>query len=88
MCGACHGTEPGKNGIGPSLAGVFGAKAGHVSDFDYSEPMKSSGLTWNQSALDRYLADPKGVVPGNKMAYPGLKDPAKRQAMIAYLKTL
>ena len=78
----------GKNGIGPTLAGVFGARAGHIAGFDYSEAMESSGLTWNQGNLDRYLADPKGVVPGTKMAYPGLKDAAKRKAMVDYLKTL
>ncbi|HYD24779.1 MAG TPA: c-type cytochrome [Croceibacterium sp.] len=88
VCAACHSTEPGKNGIGPTLAGVFGARAGHVAAFDYSEAMENSALTWNQANLDRYLADPKGVVPGTKMAYPGLKDAAKRQAMIAYLRTL
>jgi cytochrome c2 len=88
VCAACHSTEPGKNGIGPTLAGVFGARAGHIDGFDYSEAMENSGLTWNQANLDRYLADPKGVVPGTKMAYPGLKDAAKRRAMIDYLKTL
>lgn len=88
VCAACHSTEPGKNGIGPSLAGVYGAKAGHVGSFDYSEAMEKSGLSWNQGTLDRYLTDPMGVVPGTKMAYPGLKDAAKRKAMIDYLKTL
>ena len=88
VCAACHSTEPGKNGIGPTLAGVFGARAGHIASFDYSEQMESSGLTWNQGNLDRFLADPNGVIPGTKMAYPGLKDAAKRRAMIEYLKTL
>jgi cytochrome c2 len=88
VCSACHSTEAGKNGIGPSLAGVFGAKAGHVATYEYSDATKGSGLTWNQATLDRYLADPKGVVPGTKMAYAGIKDAAKRQAMIDYLKTL
>ncbi|HUR04109.1 MAG TPA: c-type cytochrome, partial [Nonomuraea sp.] len=55
VCAACHSIEPGKNGIGPSLAGVFGAKAGHVASFDYSDAMESSGLTWNQANLDRFL---------------------------------
>jgi cytochrome c2 len=88
VCAACHSTEPGKNGLGPTLAGVYGAKAGHISGFDYSEAMNESGLTWNEGNLDRYLADPRGVVPGTKMAYPGLKDAAKRKAMVDYLKTL
>src|SRR5690606_2556959 len=41
VCAACHSTEPGKNGLGPTLAGVFGAKAGHIDDFNYSEAMES-----------------------------------------------
>ena len=48
--------------------------------------MKDSGITWNQASLDRYLTDPKGTVPGNKMAFGGVKDAAKRQAIIDYLK--
>ncbi|MEO6040374.1 MAG: c-type cytochrome [Croceibacterium sp.] len=88
QCSACHSTEPGKNGIGPSLAGIYGDKAGTVPGYDFSDAMKSSGLVWNQASLDRYLTDPKGVVPGTKMGFPGLKDAAKRQAVIAYLKSL
>ena len=88
QCQACHTTEAGKNGIGPSLAHVYGRKAGTVAGFDYSEPMKSSGLTWNQANLNRFLTDPDDVVSGTKMTFPGIKDAAKRQAVIAYLKTL
>ena len=88
QCSACHSTDPGKNGIGPSLAHVYGRKAGSVAGFDYSDAMKNSGLTWNKANLDRFLTDPKGVVPGTKMTFPGLKDAAKRQAMIDYLKSL
>jgi cytochrome c len=48
--------------------------------------MKASGLTWNQATLDRYLTDPRGVVPGTKMAFGGVKDAAKRQEIIDYIK--
>lgn len=88
MCKACHSVEPGKNGIGPSLAGIWGEKAGDVPGFDFSQPMKDSGLVWNQATLDRYLADPRGVVPGTKMAFGGVKDAAKRQELIDYIKGL
>lgn len=88
MCKACHSVEPGKNGIGPSLAGIWGEKAGAVPGFDFSDAMKSSGLVWNQSGLDRYLADPRGVVPGTKMAFGGMKDAAKRREVIDYIKGL
>jgi cytochrome c2 len=88
QCAVCHKTEPGETGIGPTLAGVFGAEAGHIAGFKYSQAMLDSGLTWNQATLDRYLADPKAVVPGTTMAFGGVKDAAKRQAIIDYLKTL
>ena len=86
VCKACHSVEPGKNGIGPSLAGIYGDKAATVPGFEFSDAMKNSGLTWNQATLDRYLTDPRGVVPGTKMAFGGVADAAKRQAIIDYIK--
>ena len=88
QCKACHSVEPGKNGISPSLAGIWGDKAAIVPGFDFSEAMKESGLVWNQANLDKYLADPRGVVPGTKMAFGGVKDAAKRQEISDYLKGL
>ena len=79
-----HHAPKAKRAIQISLVGGMS----HIDSFDYSPAMKNSGLTWNQATLDRFLADPMGVVPGTKMAYPGLKDAAKRRAMIEYLKTL
>jgi cytochrome c2 len=87
-CSACHIAAPGVNGIGPSLAGIYGDRAATVPGYDFSDAMKSSGLTWNQGTLDRYLTDPRGVVPGTKMAFGGVKDAAKRQDIINYLKSL
>ena len=86
VCKACHSVEPGMNGAGPSLAGIFGDKAGTVPGYEFSDAMKSSGLTWNQATLDRYLADPRGEVPGTKMGFGGLADAAKRQAIIDWIK--
>ncbi len=88
QCKACHSAEPGKNGLGPSLAGIYGEKAAEVPGFDFSDGMKNSGLTWNEANLDRFLTDPKGTVPGNKMPFGGIKDAAKRKAIIDYIKAL
>src|SRR5690554_2999401 len=88
VCKACHSVEPGKNGIGPTLAGVWNARAGHTDSFDYSDQLEESGLVWNQANLDRYLLDPRGTIPGTKMAFAGVKDAAKRQEIIDYLKGL
>jgi len=86
QCGACHTVEAGKNRVGPSLAGVVGRPAAQISGFRYSEPMKSSNITWTEDKLDAYLANPKAVVPKGSMAYVGLKKPDDRAAVIAYLK--
>jgi nitrite reductase (NO-forming) len=84
-CQACHSLEPGKNMLGPSLAGVVGRKAGTLSGFSYSPAMKESGLVWDVPALDRYLANPQKVVPGNRMPFPGLKTEHERVDVVAYL---
>ncbi len=88
QCGTCHQTKPGQNGIGPSLAGVYGAKAGHVGDFAYSAPMRASGLIWDEATLDKFITNPRAQVPGTRMSYAGLRDEGQRAEIIAYLKTL
>ena len=87
-CKACHSApgEGAKNQVGPNLTGVVGRKAGTVADFAYSEPMKASGLTWDEATISEYLANPKTKVPGNKMVFAGLKDEADIKNVIAYLK--
>lgn len=84
-CQACHSLEPGKNGLGPSLAGIVDKSAGSVSNFNYSPAMKASNITWNVATLDAYLSDPQKRLPGNKMPFPGLKTENERNDVIAYL---
>jgi nitrite reductase (NO-forming) len=84
-CQACHSLEPGKNGLGPSLAGLIGKKASGVPNYNYSPAMKGSSLTWDVATLDAYLSDPQRLVPGNKMPFPGLKTENERNAVIAFL---
>jgi cytochrome c len=85
-CRICHVADADKNKLGPSLHHLFGRKAGTVEGFKYSEAMKNSGITWSEQTLDAYLADPKGYIKGNKMAFVGLKDEQDREDVIAYLK--
>jgi cytochrome c len=85
-CVACHATERGATGgVGPSLYGVIGRKAGEVADFRYSPAMKRSGLTWNERELDAYIADPQKKLPANRMPYSGMPEARDRADLIAYL---
>lgn len=88
QCRACHAVEPGRHGVGPSLAGVYGTKAGEIAGYAFSDAMKNSGLTWDDATLDRYLAAPMQLVPGTRMVYPGQPDPAKRKELVEYIKSL
>jgi cytochrome c len=87
-CALCHTDEAGKNKIGPSLFGVVGRKSGSLENYNYSEAMKKFDHTWDAETLNTYLADPRAVVPGTKMIFPGIKDEKERQDVIAYLETL
>lgn len=87
-CAVCHSTEPGTNKLGPSLAGVVGRKSASLQDYSYSPAMTKLGATWDVATLDKYLADPQGMVPGTKMLFPGVKNASDRKALIDYLATL
>jgi len=84
-CKACHTLEAGKNRVGPSLHGLIGRPSGSVEGFAYSPAMKNAGITWNDESLAKYLADPKGFVAGNKMAFAGVKKEDDLKNLIAYL---
>lgn len=86
-CKICHQVGEGaKNMVGPVLNGVVGRKAGSYPDYHYSDANKNSGLTWDEAELKKYLKDPKGVVPGTKMVFPGLTSDQDADNVIAYLK--
>jgi len=87
-CALCHSAVAGQNRVGPSLFGVVGRKAGTAPNYTYSEANKNSGKTWDEATLDIYLTDPKALVPGTKMIFPGLADATDRANVIAYLATL
>lgn len=86
-CRACHQVgETAKNAVGPKLNGLFGRKSGTVEGFNYSESNKNSGVTWGEATFAKYIADPKAFMPGNKMAFAGLKDEKDVKDITAFLK--
>ena len=91
QCRACHTIEAGgRNGVGPNLHAVVGRRAGAVEGFRYSAPMRTvaeGGLTWTPENLDRYLTNPKDLVPGGSMAFAGLRNEQQRKDLIAWLAT-
>jgi cytochrome c len=88
QCGICHTVVAGQNRIGPTLFGVVGRKAGSVPDFHYTADHKKLDLTWDAANLDKYLTNPRAMVPDTSMVYAGLKNDAQRADLVAYLGTL
>jgi len=87
QCRACHSLDAGKNGLGPSLKGIIGRKAASAEGFKtYSPALQKSGLVWTEDNIKKYLADPKGFIPGNRMVYAGLKKPEDVENVIAFIK--
>jgi cytochrome c len=86
-CAPCHSLEPDRNMTGPSLANLWGRKAGSLPSFErYSDALKSSGIIWDDRALDGWLTDPQRMVPDNDMPFEGIKDGRVRADLLAFLK--
>jgi cytochrome c len=86
VCKACHAVGSGAaNKVGPELNGLIGRPAGTAPGYRYSSQMKSSGLTWDEATFAKYIANPRGVVPGTKMTFAGIQDATKIADLTAYL---
>ena len=86
-CAPCHSLEPDRNMTGPSLASLWGRKAGSLSSFErYSDALKSSGIIWDDGALDGWLTDPDRMVPDNEMPFDGIKNAGERADLLVFLK--
>ncbi|ERF85350.1 MULTISPECIES: cytochrome c family protein [Bradyrhizobium] len=87
ICQNCHSIDVGVNKVGPSLWHVVGRQPASVQGFDYSDAMRGNKAPWDVTALDAYLADPRGDVHGVKMFFKGLSNARDRADVIAYLQT-
>ena len=87
-CIACHSLKPEQNMTGPSLAGIWGRKAGTLGSFDrYSPALKTSDIVWDENSLDAWLKSPNSLVSQNRMIFAGMSDARRRADLIAFLKT-
>ncbi len=88
-CAACHSTLTGDHRTGPSLAAIHGREAASIAEFRrYSPALRASGLVWDDATLDAWLRDPAALVPGNLMAFEGVRDDQARRDLVAYLRAL
>ena len=88
QCRTCHKVEKDASSpVGPTLHGLFGRTSGTLAGFEYSDAMKKAAITWDDATLAEYLKDPKAKVPGTKMVFAGLKNPAQIEDLVAYLKS-
>ena len=82
-CGGCHALDRDKEG--PRLRGVYGRVAGSVDSFQYSDALKKSKFTWNETTLDKWLTDTEKLVPDNDMSF-HVERSDERGEIITYLK--
>ena len=87
QCTACHSID-GSNGVGPSLKGIAGTRAGAYAGFRFSRAMKNSTIVWDAKTLDDYIANPQGAIPGNVMPFSGIPDAKQRADLVAFLLSL
>ena len=89
QCQACHTFDKGgPNRVGPNLWNIVNRPRASESGFNYSAAMKAKGGNWSFDELYKYLANPRGYVPGTNMTFAGLSRPEQRADVIDFLHTL
>ncbi len=88
MCAGCHALEAGDRRLGPSLGDVFGRRAGTVPGYRYSGALRDSGVLWNATTLDAWLANPRKFLPGTRMPFSGIRSARDRSDLIAFLERI
>ena len=64
-----------KNKVGPEFNGLDGRHSGSAPGYSYSAANKKSGIVWDKAKFEKYINDPRAMVPGTKMIFPGIKNP-------------
>jgi len=86
-CKACHNlTDANRTRLGPNLNGLFGREAGKEDGYRYSRALAEAGFIWTEEKLEQWLAKPNAFLPGNKMAFAGIREDQDRKDLIAYLR--
>ena len=85
-CWSCHDLTGNAIKVGPPLAGLFGQEAGFVKGFPYSPAFRASRVVWDRRSLDRFLVDPQGLIPQNRMISNPLEDSGRRSDLIFFLR--
>ncbi|WP_343057466.1 c-type cytochrome [Chthonobacter rhizosphaerae] len=87
LCRTCHSLKPRDHRLGPSLAQIYGRVSGSAPGYSYTEAMRTAGITWNETTLDIFLAEPDNLIHGHGMnPYGGIKSETDRSAIIQLLK--
>ena len=86
-CAPCHSIGPNApNKIGPELNGLDGRHSGTAPNFSYSDANKNSGIVWNEATFKEYIKDPRAMIAGTRMIFPGIKNPQEVDDLWAYVR--
>ena len=90
QCASCHSfNEGGRDGVGPNLYGIVGAKHAHADGFNYSAALRGmADKPWTYEELNAWIHNPRAYAAGNRMSYAGLANTAQRADLIAYLRSI
>ena len=89
VCRTCHTTKEGDNRLGPNLYKIIGRKAGSLPDYGYSSALKGADFVWDEERLERFIANPDELVPGNSMKpYGGLTSADDRARIVSFLRSV